>query len=167
MESFGIDLKFLLAQILNFGILVFVLNKLLYKPLLKMLEDRRKKIAEGLSDADKVKAALANIEKEREDLLKSTRREGFKILEDSRTMAEKEREQILSQAQDEARVALERTRKKLAEEENQVVEKAKERIAQLAVAMTEKLLKDTADQTAQHNLIAKDIERLEKYEQKK
>ena len=64
-RTFGVDWPHLLAQIVSFGIVCAVLYLLAYKPILKILAARRQQIADGLANAEKIKAELARIEAER------------------------------------------------------------------------------------------------------
>ena len=69
MEKLGLNLGFLLVQLFNFLILVIVLYAWAYKPILKMLDDRKAKIAQGLEDARIASEARANAEKEAQKIL--------------------------------------------------------------------------------------------------
>ena len=69
MDRLGINLGFLLFQIFNFTIIALVLYALAYKPIVKMLEERKKKIAQGYEDAQVAAEARANAEKEAEKVL--------------------------------------------------------------------------------------------------
>ena len=62
MEALGIDLKLLIAQVVNFGILLFVLSKFLYKPVVTMLEERQKKAEQTIKDSDKATKTLIKSE---------------------------------------------------------------------------------------------------------
>ncbi len=69
MEKLGIDPVMLVTQIINFAILAFILTKFLYKPILKLLDERQKKIAEGLELSQKMKLKEEEIQKEKEPVL--------------------------------------------------------------------------------------------------
>jgi len=60
MEALGLDIRLLVAQLINFGLLIFLLNKFLYKPLIKMLDDRKKKIAEAAENSIKIETNCLN-----------------------------------------------------------------------------------------------------------
>ena len=68
-STFGVDWPHLIAQIISFGIVCVVLYVLAYKPILQTLEARRQQIASGLANAEKIKAELARIETERQQVL--------------------------------------------------------------------------------------------------
>ena len=110
-RTFGVDWTHLGAQIVSFGIVCAVLYALAYKPILRMLDDRRQQIAAGLANAEKIKAELARIEAERQDVLRKADAEGKALIEDARAAA--------------ARVEAEETRKAIASAE-QIVVRARE-----------------------------------------
>jgi len=157
MEGLGIDLKFVLAQLINFGLLIFILKKLLYGPILKVLEERRQKIAESLADAERIKKELNSISIEKEQILKSARGEGLKIIEESRDIAEKQKEELVINAQKEAKEALDLAQRRLREEEEAMVDRVRERITKLAGNLAEKILSEKLNEKSQHQIIEKQI----------
>jgi F-type H+-transporting ATPase subunit b len=111
--TFGVNWPHLLAQMVSFGIVCTVLYVLAYGPILRMLETRRQQIADGLANAEKIRAELAQIEVERLQVLKQAEAEGRRMIEAAREAAariEAERrldatvaaERILMQAQEAA-----------------------------------------------------------------
>ena len=110
-RTFGVDWPHLLAQIVSFGIVCAVLYLLAYKPILKILEARRQQIADGLANAEKIKAELARIEAERHAILTRAGEDGKQLIEEARAAA--------------ARVQTEETRKAVAAAE-QVLVRARE-----------------------------------------
>ena len=86
-RTFGVDWPHLVAQIVSFGIVCAVLYPLAYKPILRMLEARRQQIASGLANAEKIKAELARIEAERQDVLAKADAEGKQLIEEARAAA--------------------------------------------------------------------------------
>jgi F-type H+-transporting ATPase subunit b len=86
-RTFGVDWAHLGAQMISFGIVCAVLYRLAYKPILSILEVRREQIASGLANAEKIKAELARIEIERQDVLTKAGAEGKQLIEDARAAA--------------------------------------------------------------------------------
>ena len=109
--TFGVDWTHLGAQIVSFSIVCGVLYVLAYKPILRMLEARRQQIAAGLANAESIKAELARIEIERQNVLRKADGEGKQLIEEARAAA--------------ARVQSEETRKAIAAAE-QILERARE-----------------------------------------
>ena len=84
MEQLGIEPKLLLAQIVNFLIIVFVLSKVLYKPVLSMLEKRRKEIAEGLAISDRMRLEEEKFQEKKAARLEVARKEAKTIIEEAK-----------------------------------------------------------------------------------
>jgi F-type H+-transporting ATPase subunit b len=115
IETLGIRWVELVAQTINFSIVLFVLCKFAYKPVFNMLEARRAKIAESLANAEKIKAQLAQTETDRQKVLTQAGSQANKLIEDARAAA--------------ARVSEVETQKAIAAAE-QIVIKAREVAAQ-------------------------------------
>ncbi len=87
LTSLGIEWKLLVAQIINFGILVFVLYKLVYKPLLKVLDERSKMVQDAKDGASKVDAKLEEIKRLEESTLAEARKRGAEIIKETEAAA--------------------------------------------------------------------------------
>jgi F-type H+-transporting ATPase subunit b len=114
-RTFGVDWQHLGAQIISFGIVCAILYKFAYKRVLGMLEERRTEIAEGLANAEKIKADLARTEAQRQEVMAQANAQGTKLIEEARAVA--------------ARVQKEETQKAIAAAE-QIIAKAREAAAQ-------------------------------------
>lgn len=98
MESLGLDLKILVAQIINFGLLFVILSKVLYKPLIKLLDERSEKIKKSLENSEKLEKELEALKERDELLLKKARSEAEKERKELLEMAAIEKEKILAEA---------------------------------------------------------------------
>jgi F-type H+-transporting ATPase subunit b len=85
--TFGVDWPHLIAQIISFGIVCALLYWLAYQPVLKMLDERRRQIALGLANTEKINAALANIEAQRQGVLTEAQGQSKQILAEAREVA--------------------------------------------------------------------------------
>jgi F-type H+-transporting ATPase subunit b len=110
-RTFGVDWSHLGAQVVSFGIVCAVLYRFAYGPVLKMLEERRQQIAQGLVNAAQIKAELARTEAQRQEVIGRANAEGVRLIEEARAAA--------------ARVQQEETRKAVAAAE-QIVARARE-----------------------------------------
>jgi F-type H+-transporting ATPase subunit b len=90
--TFGVDWPNFIAQVISFLIVCAALYKLAYKPVLGMLEERRTKIAEGLANAEKIKAELARTEASRLEILNQANTQANKLIEEARAAAAKVQE---------------------------------------------------------------------------
>jgi F-type H+-transporting ATPase subunit b len=92
MDTLGIQWKILLAQTISFSLVLFVLWRFAYRPVFAMLEARREKIAEGLANAEKIKAELASTEADRKRVLAQAGDQANELIEQARTAAARVRE---------------------------------------------------------------------------
>lgn len=102
MEALGINLKFLLIQLANFILFYFLFTKFLLTPVKKMLDERKKRIAEGLEAAEKSKEELAKIEELKVEAKKKTKADEKTVLDEAREKAEKEAAVIIEKAKQKA-----------------------------------------------------------------
>ena len=157
LNEFGVDWKLLIAQIINFLLLLFILKKILYKPILAMLEERKNKIADAMKNAEDIEKKLEKIEKEREATIEKASAEAMKILED----ATKTSSQIIAEAQEKAsediKTIVEKAHQQIASDRNQMREEIRTELANLvAAAMTsvyeKKLTKSDHDEIIKNTL---------------
>jgi F-type H+-transporting ATPase subunit b len=85
--TFGVDWPHLLAQIISFCIVCFVLYRFAYKPILTMLEVRRQQIADGIANAEKIKAELAQTESQRREVMMQAKADSTRFIEEARAAA--------------------------------------------------------------------------------
>ena len=97
-RTFGVDWSHLVAQIISFSIVCILLQRFAYKPVLKMLEERRQQIAQGQANADQIKAELARTEERRKEILDQANTEVSKLIEEGRAAAARVQEQETQKA---------------------------------------------------------------------
>ncbi|HEY76849.1 MAG TPA: F0F1 ATP synthase subunit B [Thermoflexia bacterium] len=153
MERLGINPWILLAQIVNFIVLVVILRAVAYKPLQKMLKERQERIQKGLEDAKAAEEARARAEEEREEILTEARAEADRILAEARRKAREEAEKVLSQAREEAEGIRATARKEAELERAQILGQVREEIAALAIAAAHKLIGEALDEQRQRALV--------------
>jgi len=88
-EQFGFQKQLFFSQVISFCVVAFALHRFAYKPILKVLEERRERIAEGLANADKIKQELANAQASAQEILKSANTKGNQLIEEARQSAAK------------------------------------------------------------------------------
>ena len=91
--TFGVDWPHLIAQIISFAIVCALLYRFAYRPVLRMLDERRQQIAMGLANTEKINAALAGIEAQRQAVLADARTESTRLIAEAREMAARVRQQ--------------------------------------------------------------------------
>jgi F-type H+-transporting ATPase subunit b len=109
MESLGLDWKLLLAQMVNFGLLFVVLKKVLYKPLMKAIDDRNKKIEDSITNSKKIEERLKKVEEESEKVLEKAREKAKDEKSELIAAANREKEIIIDTAKQSAKREMEKS----------------------------------------------------------
>jgi F-type H+-transporting ATPase subunit b len=97
-EQFGFNTQLFISQVISFCVVAFLLHRFAYKPILKVLEERRQKIAEGLANAEKIKQELASAQSKSQELINQASAQANKIIEEARNAAAKVTEQETQKA---------------------------------------------------------------------
>lgn len=153
MEALGINLGYLILQILMFAILFITLKKWVYGPMLNMLENRRKKIAEGLENAQIAADARANAEKEAEKIVAEARSQAAEVIRAATAQAETAGREVRAQMETEAAKARANAMAEIEQERNRILAEMRNQVAALAIASTQKLIGATLDEKRQHALV--------------
>ena len=125
--TFGVDWSHLVAQIISFGIVCVLLQRFAYKPVLKMLAERRQQIAQGIADAEKIKSDLSRAEAQGQEILVQANAQATQLIEEGHAAA--------------ARVQQQETQKAIAAAA-QIVVKAREAAVQEHARMLAELKRD-------------------------
>ncbi len=152
-EKLGVDWKLLLAQIINFLVLLFILYKLAYKPILKILQERKNTIEQGLHNAKKAEDRLQEVDALAKAKLVDASKEAQRLLDNTQSDAELLRQEKLTETQREAHIILEKTKKEIEREQKQMFEEAKSSVASLVVSATEKVLVKKIDSQEDQRII--------------
>ena len=146
-RTFGVDWPHLISQVISFCIVCVLLYRFAYRPVLKMLGERRQLIAEGLVNAEKTKAELARTETERQEVMVQANAQATQFIDEARTVAARLQEQETQKAIAAAEQIMVRAREAAAQEHSRVFAELKREVGRLVVhtaaAITGKIL--TAD----------------------
>ena len=157
ISKLGIDWKLLIAQIVNFLVLLFVLWKFAYGPIIAMLEKRQKKIEKGLKDAEDAHKKLAESEERQKEILKKARTEAKVIVEKSRKQAEKAKSEIALEAKLQSEKIITDAKAQIEQEKQKTIAEIKSEIGSLVVSATEKIVGEKIDEKKDAELIEKAI----------
>lgn len=141
LEAFGIDWRLIGIQIFNFVLLVFVLGYFLYKPILKILNEREEKIKKGVEDADAAGRALKDAGTEKAKIVTSAHGEASEIVVRAKKHADEKGSIIITDAETKADKIMLNAKDRGEEIKVQVREESEAEIAKLAVLAAEKILK--------------------------
>lgn len=153
MSALGINLGFFIAQLINFGIIFFLLAKFVWPRVTTMLDERAERIARGLEDARAAEQALQNAEAEREKLLRQARADAQKILDEARQRGDEQVKTVLRDVEKEAEDRRAQVRAQAEEERNRILTDTREQIVSLAMAAAERLIGDSLDEKRQRAVI--------------
>lgn len=158
LEKLGIDWKLLLAQAVNFLILLWVLRRYAYKPILKALEARTKKIEQGLKDAETSQSKLQSVIEEEKKILVAAREEARNILVEAEASAKKRDTLMLEETKEKIDRMIVETDKHLGEKQARLLREAKEELAETVMLATKKILGEKVDASLDGELIKKSLQ---------
>jgi F-type H+-transporting ATPase subunit b len=153
LEQLGINPTFLLAQIVNFLVLWFLLSRFLFPPVLNTLAKRRDRIRNSLSEAERVKQEAAASQAEFERQLAEEQRKAQEAIAQAARVAEEVREKIIAEAQAEAEQLKAHARQEIGQEREQMLADVRHQIADLAILAAQRIIGRTLDEQAQRQLI--------------
>src|SRR3989338_6548649 len=153
----GIDWKLLIAQIINFGLLIFLLYKFTYGPIIKFLEVRSKKIAEGILNAEEMEKRKQEIEKIGKEKAQEKANE---LLKKSKELAEKEHTKVILEAQDKVKKVIAEAKANIVTEKELAIAEAKTELGGLVLIAIKKVLGKNIDAGIDKDIIEESIKEL-------
>lgn len=154
MEALGINLGYLIMQILGITVLLLVMKGLAYGPILRVLDERKARIAKGLEDARQASIARDNADAEAKKILDAARAEAAKIRSDAAVQAEETSKGILKKAGEDARVVVASAQTDAVAERNRILADLRGQVAGIAIAAANKLVGVSLDEARQRAIIA-------------
>ena len=142
--AFGINWKLVVAQMVNFGALLFLLWYFLYDPILKLLDERREKIAKGVKDAEDAAAKLAQSHMEGKEIVGKAAKEAEGLLSEARIRADEKGAELVKAAQSRADAVLADANARAEEARRQALASSEKEIAKAAMLAAEKILRKTS-----------------------
>ncbi|MDP2650049.1 MAG: F0F1 ATP synthase subunit B [bacterium] len=142
-QVFGIDWKLLLIQIVNFGVLLFALWYFLYTPIINLIDERRKKIEEGVINAQRADERLEEIEGERGVILDKATNKAGEIVSTAKERAKEQEVEILKDAHHRAEGVLTDAEQRAEEAKRRALLESQGEIAQAAMLAAEKVLRES------------------------
>jgi len=162
-RTFGVDWPHLIAQIVSFCIVCVLLYRFAYRPILRMLEERRQQIAQGLANTEKIKAELVRTEALRQEVMDKANAHATKLIEEARAAAARVQEQETQKAIAIAEQIMVKAREAAAQDQARMLVELKREVARLVVQTTamvagkvltaedqRRLAEDTAKQLARN-----------------
>lgn len=155
------DIGLLFWMLLAFSVVLIILKKFAWKPIMSALKEREKSIEGALKSAEKAKLEMAKMQADNEKILAEARLERDKLIKEARQMKEKIIEEAKTQAQSEGQKMIEAARQSINSEKKAAIKEIKDQVATLSVQIAEKLIKDkltdNANQSDYIDQLLKDI----------
>ncbi|HEY4669852.1 MAG TPA: F0F1 ATP synthase subunit B [Tepidiformaceae bacterium] len=153
VEALGLNLPQLIAQIVNFFILLFILRLVLYKPVLRMLDERRQRIAEGLNAAEIARAEAAQSQANMQAQLEEARKESQGVIANAQEIANRIQADAREQAARDRDAALERARTEIQLERDRAIAELRGEFADITVLAAERVIGQSLDKQAHQRII--------------
>ena len=131
LETLGINLQGFLWHTVNFLVLLFLLSRILFKPIVKILDDRAERVRESMERAEQIRAQSERDEQERLARTDEARRQVQAMLTQATTMAEQVKAEARQAAQEEARRIVERAQAEAVAERDQAMSELRQQVADL------------------------------------
>jgi F-type H+-transporting ATPase subunit b len=154
MEALGINLGYLLTQILGISALILLLTAFLYKPVLRVLDERKARIAKGLEDARQAAIARENADAEAKRILDEARVEASSIRREAVVAAEQAGKDVEHKAREDAKAIIATAQTEAMEERNRILSDLRSQVAAISIAAANRLVGESLDEKRQHELIS-------------
>ena len=155
LASLGINLPTLLAQFINFGILFVLLYLVAYKPLIRMFDERSRKIKESMEQTELIKQQAAHAEEEAEKRIEAAAKEGQEMIARAARTGEEVGREAQAKAKQEAESLIARARTEIQRERDEAIGELRKEFADLTILAAEKVIDRSLDKKAHRQLIDK------------
>ena len=140
IQTFHIDVKLLIAQIINFAIVFAVLYKFALKPLQKVMEERSEKIEKSLENAKIIDGKLTKAEEEYNKTISKARKEANEILNNANEQAQKNKEETITKTKEEIGIIINKEKEAIRKEKENILHDIRKEASELVILAAEKLL---------------------------
>lgn len=158
LKSFGIEWKILIWQVVNFGVLFWILSRFLYKPLKRAIHDREKKIASSLHEADQLKKKSKEMEDEFKRQMTDQRKEIEEMHEKARKANGQLRKELRARAEEESKRIIGEARATAEEEKKEIMTSLEDEVKRLAVALATRVLEKEIDEEKEKELMKEAVD---------
>lgn len=150
----GLNIKLFIAQLINFGIVLFILWKWVFKPVTTALRQRTEKIENSLADAKKIEEKMIEMESYQKQQVEKANKDYQKIVVQAENVAKQQKEEILQEAKTRAEKMIRDAEMRMTEEKRQLISEAKQELVDLVVTASERILSEKLDKKKDEKLIS-------------
>jgi F-type H+-transporting ATPase subunit b len=156
--SLGVNLPLLVVFVINFIVLFVLLRLFLYKPVLKMLDERAKKTKDAMELAEETKKEFEQAKDDVQKQIEKGRQEAQAIIAQAVQVGEKLKEESRQEASKQAQTIVDRTRAELGAERDKIIEDLRREFVDISIAAAEKVIKETLDKEKHRKLIEETLQ---------
>jgi len=160
LDKLGIHFGLLVAQIINFLILLFVLYKFLYKPVLNLLKKREKIIAQSIEDADAIDKKLKEMEIRYDEKIAKAKKQAMMILEESEKQSAMQKKESIKKTKKEVAGIINGAKKQIAEEKEKILQEVRGEISELIISAVEKIVGKEREKKIDKKLVEDTVKEL-------
>jgi len=158
LEGLGINVQLLIAQIINFLLLLGLLYMFAYKPILRMFDERANRIKESMDITESVKQQAANAEEEARKRIEEAGKEGQEVIARAIKTGEEIKQKAEQDAKPEAEALIARARNEIQQERDEAITELRKEFTDLTISAAEKVIEQELDKEAHRQLIDKVLE---------
>lgn len=160
LNDFGVQPILLVAQIVNFGILLFILKKLLYKPILKVLKERKDLIAKNLKDSEELEKKLLQTEDDREKIFEKAASKAMMIINEAKNEAAGIIDDAHQKTSLDIKAMIEKGRRTIENEKESMKQEVREQTAELVAQALKKVVENSLSERMQKEILSSNIKSL-------
>ena len=158
MEALGLNLPMLIAQIVGFLVLLYILSKLLYRPLLKVMDERADRIKESLEAAERAKEQAAASQEQMQEDMRKAREEGQQMIAQARDVASRFRDEEMAKAREEIAAERAKAEADIQRERDAAIEDLRQEFAGLAISAAERVVERSLSESDHRSIIDRVLE---------
>ncbi len=159
LQTLGVDWKLFIAQLVNFAILLFLLYRFLYRPLLGVMEKRQQAIEKSLADARAIEERLVQTDIERAAIIEEAKKEAARLLETANELGQKKRDDMLEKTKSEVAGVIADAKRAIAQEKEQMLEDAKRHLSDLVVDAAKRALQEGMETSVPSAVLEKAVQK--------
>ena len=155
MEGLGINLSTLIAQIVNFLILLGLLYLVAYKPILRIFDERSRKVKDSMEETESIKEQAARAEEEAQKRIGAASKEGQELVARAVRTGEEVKQKAQQEAKPEAEALIAKARLEIQRERDEAIDELRKEFTDLTIVAAEKVIEQELDKEAHRQLIDK------------
>ena len=153
MEAIGFNIPGLISQFINFGLFLVLLSVVLYKPIIRMLDQRAERIRDALSEAERAREESARSGEEVHQALAEARERAQQIMQQAQETSRRQVEELLAQARQETEAIAERSREELRREAAEIIDRGRREVIDLSMVAAERIINRSLDHDTHRELV--------------